>query len=218
MGFDWQDALDAVNPVGAMNQQVFGFGQPQIRSGGGGNQFPSYSAEQLAAQRDADIKKGRELGREIFYDKEMTNLRDRQADLSKGYTGQELGALREQARGEVEGQRGSYLAQLAGRAGRAGIGGARAAAMQASADAGFQKNRAELERKLTADNANMVRQGNERLQDFILRQKYGELGTGIGVAQLGSQDRSSARQAEIAGRERDKGLLGRLAEPLGGLF
>ena len=59
-------------------------------------------------QRSSDMERGFKRGREIFYeDPDMQMMRQKRLDLSKGYSGSELGSLREQARGEVEGQRGN---------------------------------------------------------------------------------------------------------------
>lgn len=173
-----------------------------------------------AAARNADMEAGYKKGREIFYDDpDMQDLRNRRMDLSKGYNGQELGAMRAQAQGEIQGQRSAYLKSLQGRTAKAGIGGARAAAMGAAADKGFQQNRAEMERKMALDNAGMVRQGTNDLQDFLFRQKYGTLGTGLGYAQLGVADRNADAQAAIASKERPKGLLTQITEPfIGGLI
>lgn len=164
-----------------------------------------------AAARNADMEAGYAKGKELFYDDpDMQDLRNRRMDLSKGYNGQELGAMKSQAQSEIEGQRSNYLRSLSGNAAKAGVGGARAAAMKASADQGFHKNSAEMQRKMTLDNANLVRSGTGDLQDFMMRQKYGMLGTGLGYAQMGVADRSADAQAAIAGKEREKGPIGQL--------
>jgi hypothetical protein len=168
----------------------------------------------MAMQRNSDIEQGRSVGREIFYSPEMQEMSARNKDLSQGYTGQELGALRQQAQSQIQGQRGGYLRQLQGRAAKGGIGGARAAAMQASADRGFAGAGAEAERKMLADNSALIRQANKDYQDFALRQKYGELGTGLSYGQLGAGDRASAGQARAANNQAraaaDRGILGNL--------
>ena len=173
-----------------------------------------------ADARNADMNAGYAKGKEIFYDDpDMQMLRDKRMDLAKGYNGQELGAMRSQARNEIQGQRSSYLRNMSGNLAKGGVGGARAAAMKAGADQGFQKNGAEMERKMTLDNANLVRSGTNDMQDFLMRQKYGMLGTGLGYAELGVSDRTAAANAAAAGREREKGPLGQLWEnTVGGLF
>jgi len=175
------------------------------------------------SEREADIQKGLGRGREIFYnDPDMQAMRARREDLAKGYSGQELGALRQTARGELQGQRSQYLRQLAGRAAQGGIGGARRAAMVGAADVGQQRAIGDAERKMALDSGNMVRQGTSDLENFLMRQKFGSLAQGMGEAQLGVTDRSAIagseatqRAAEIAGREPKKGLLGQI---FGGLL
>lgn len=202
--------------VGPGNAALLGL-SGGLNQQGEGQQNSSPMMGSNAAARNADMEAGYAKGKELFYDDpDMQDLRNRRMDLSKGYDGQELGALRGQARSEIEGQRSNYLRSLAGKTARGGIGGARAAAMQASADKGFQQNRADMERKMTLDNANMVRQGTDSLQDFLMRQKYGTLGTGLGYAQLGVADRSADAQAAIAGKEQDRGIFGNILKPLFG--
>lgn len=166
--------------------------------------------------RDADFDKGMARGKEIFYnDPDMQTMKARREDLSKGYNGAELGSLRENARQDLEGQRSKYIANLHSQAGRGGVGGARAAAMEGAANQGFAGQRATNERAMNMDQAKMVRQGTGDLQDFLMRQKYGQLGTALGEEQLGVADRGAQAQAAIAGKEPKKGLLGDL---FSGLF
>lgn len=191
---------------------VGGGGIPKARSSASAQeQIPFQGANAVA--RNADLEAGYAKGKEIFYDDpDMQMLRKRREDLSKGYSGQELGALRALAERETEGARQSGLRKVQGNIARAGVGGARGAAIQAAADKGFLANKADLERKMTLDNANMVRQGTKDLQDYIFSQKYGQLGTGIGYGQLGVSDRSADAQARIANTQRDKNIFEQLAE------
>lgn len=162
----------------------------------------SASAGKSALQTDYDV--GRERGRKEFYDDpDMEMLRQRREDLSKGFEGKELGAVRGEARNQIQGQRANYLRQLAGRTGRAGIGGARAAAMQAGADKGFLEDVAGAERKLAVDQAGLIRQGTGDLQDFIFRQKYGTLGSAIGEQQAGLAERG--KYAEVKANQSSGG-------------
>ena len=142
---------------------------------------------------------GRDLAKDIFYTSEMEVLRKRREDLSEGYSGAELGALRETARGEMAGQRSNYLKQLQSRMARGGVGGARGAAMVGAADQQYAKQGAEAERKMLLDSAQMKRQGVGDLQDFIFRQKLGETGMMLGQQGLGSAD-YAAQQARMANR------------------
>jgi hypothetical protein len=151
------------------------------------------------------IDQGRAAGRELFRDPEMTQLRQRREDLSQGYSGQELGALREGARQEIAGQRAGYLQAMRSNMARQGVGGARAAAMQGTADQRLAQTGADAERKMPLDSAQLKRQGVGDLQDFVFRQRLGELATGVGYGQIGQAERSSeeARKA-LAEQERNK--------------
>lgn len=180
-----------------------------------GAQPPAAAMPNYANPRQADMDAGYAKGKEIFYDDpDMKDLRERRMDLSKGYNGQELGAMREQARNEMQGKRAGYMQQLAARQAKSGMGGARAAAAQAAADRGFQQNAGEMERKMTLDNANQVREGTKDLQDFLMRQKYGMLGTGIGYGQMGVADRTAGAQMAAANRPEKKGFLSNVFDSL----
>jgi hypothetical protein len=150
-----------------------------------------------------EMRQGIGLGRELLTsDPRMQETETRLQDLSRGYSGSELGALRGQAQSELAGQRSQYLRQLQSRAGRGGIGGARAAAMQGAADQGFAKAKGEQERKMALDNAQLVRSGTKDVTDFLLRQRMGELATGLGTGQMFSSMRAADAAREAAKPQR----------------
>lgn len=163
-----------------------------------------YSLPSSSAERDKDFASGLSIGNQVFYSPEMTAAAGRLQDLSKGYNGQELGALKEQGNRELEGQRGGYLRQLQGKAAQGGIGGARAAAMQGAADKGFAANKADNERKIMASNAGLVREGNKDYTNFLMQQRFGQLGTGLGYAQLGAGERAGQNALAVANTKSDK--------------
>ena len=109
-------------------------------------------------------------------------------DLSQGYSGQEMGALREGARREIAGQRQGYMNQLRSNLARQGVGGARAAAVQSAGNQRFAQAQADAERKMLLDSAQLRRQGVSDLQDYLFRQKFGQLGTGLGYGQIASAE------------------------------
>ena len=161
-----------------------------------------------AADRENDLAAGYAKGREIFYDDpEMKALKARREDLAKGYSGEELGAIRQTARGEVAGQRDSDQRRLTSNLARGGVGGARGAAIRGATDQKYATINADNERKMALDSANMVRSGTNDLQDFIFRQKYGMLGTGLGYGQLGVSDRTAAQQTALNNQQGKKGFL-----------
>lgn len=170
---------------------------------------PIYSSDDRAKDRQADMDAGYAKGKEIFYDDpEMKALKARREDLAKGYSGEELGAIRGVARGEIAGQRDADQRRLSSNLARGGVGGARGAAIRGAADQKAGAQVMDAERKMALDSANMVRSGTNDLQDFIFRQKYGTLGTGLGYAQLGVADRTAAAQAAANNQKQDKGVVG----------
>lgn len=169
---------------------------------------PAYDAAGAAATaksaREQDLDAGYLRGREMFYDDpDMQMLRSRRADLSQGYNGQELGALKGQASGELAGQREKILRDVGSKAARGGVGGARAAAIQGSVDNNLAKVKAEQDRKIMLDNANLKRTGTDSLQDFLFRQRFGQLTTGLGQAQLGVSDRTAANATAANQQDKD---------------
>jgi hypothetical protein len=220
MGSWFENLVQAANPIAYASNNALTNGEldRQVKRVGGTNQEqPSSVSGSNPAARQADIDAGIKKGHEIFYDDpDMQALRNRREDLAKGYNGQELGAMKGQAESELQGNRSGYLRQLSSKLARNGVGGARAAAMGASADQGFNKNAADMDRKMTLDNANMVRNGTDDLQKFIFNQKYGTLGTGMSYGQMGVADRSADAQAALANQKKDPGLFGNFVNPFFG--
>lgn len=133
----------------------------------------------------AGIGQGRAVGEHDFItDPGFQEMLGRRQDLAQGYNGQELGALKSGAMHEIQGQRQGYLNNLRGNLAKQGVGGARAAAMQGAADQKFAGTQADAEGKILLDSAKVKRQGIDDLQDFLFKQKYGVLGTGIAYGQI----------------------------------
>ncbi len=180
----------------------------------GNSNFPIYGAN--AGARNADMEAGYAKGKQMFMDDPgMQQMLASRQDLAKGYNGNELGAEREAARSSVAGEQASAGRQLASKAARGGVGGARAAAMQGAQSEQFGKQAGDMENKMAMNNANMVRQGTNELQDFMMKQRFGQLSTGLGYGQLGVSDRNAAAQSQIAAEQPKQGLLGQV---FGGLF
>jgi hypothetical protein len=187
-----------------------------IPGNGDASATPTYLSGSNAADREKDLEAGYAKGKEIFYDDpEMQQLKKRREDLAKGYSGEELGAIRATARGEIAGQRNTDQRKLASNLARGGVGGARGAAIRGAADQKYAGQAADAERKMALDSAGMARSGANDLQDFVFRQKYGALGTGLGYGQLGVSDRTAEAQAAINNQQGQKGLLGGI---LDGIF
>jgi hypothetical protein len=147
---------------------------------------------------------GRDIGQSVFYDDpDMQRLRQLREDYAKGYEGQEAGAIRQQARGEIAGSQAAAQRKLASGLARGGVGGARAASIQSAQAQQGARSVAEAERKMALDSAQMKRQGAADLQDFIFRQKYGKEGLGLGYAGLESSS-YAAQQALEANKPKEK--------------
>ncbi len=213
MNFNLSDIAKVANPVmyfannaitgGAVNRALSPTQTTSTLSGGG------------AADRERDLAAGRARGKEIFYDDpDMKMMRKKREDLAKGYSGQELGAIRQTARGEIAGQRNNYLRNMHSNLARGGVGGARGAAVRGAADQKFAQSGADAERKMALDSANMVITGTNDRQDYIFRQKYGSLGTELGYGQLGTADRA-AEASRQANQKQDDGFVGGFLRSMG---
>lgn len=149
---------------------------------------------------------GQALGKEEFEDApEMQALKKTREEYAKGYSGEELGAMRQTARGEIAGSQQAAQRQLASKMARGGVGGARGAAMAGAQAQQGAKTVADAERKMALDSANMKRQGSADLQDFIYRQKLAKMGTAAGFMSMGSADYAAERGA-AANRGGDNGI------------
>lgn len=197
---DWQSAMKAANLPTSLAA------------------IPAAPAPKPDAElRLSDYSTGADRGQKEFYDDpDMQRLRSLREDYAKGYNGEQLNALQGEANSQVQGQRANYLNQLHAQTAKAGIGGARAAAITAGADNNFVKTQGENQRKILLDSAKQKEQGANQLQDFLFRQKYGKIGSGIAEEQLGASDRGATANAAIANDPgKKKGFLGGL---LDGLF
>jgi hypothetical protein len=157
-------------------------------------------------RRAGDLNYGMGIGEKEFYqDPEMQRLKALREQYAKGYSGQELGNIRQSARSELAGAQQAQQRQLASKLGRGGVGGARAAAVSGAQAMEGVKATADAERKMAMDSAQTQRQGASDLQDFIFRQKIGKMGTAAGFAQMGSGD-YAAQQARLANSGGNQGM------------
>lgn len=148
-----------------------------------------YGVDENVLRRQSDYNLGSSMGQKEFYDDpDMQQLRKLREQYAQGYDSEELGNIRQDARGQIAGAQQSAQRQLASKAARGGVGGARGAAMQGAAAQEGAKNVASAERQMAVDSANMKRQGAADLQDFIFRQKLGKMGTAAGFMSTGSAD------------------------------
>lgn len=153
--------------------------------------------------------------RELVDDPQMQELLAKRRDLAQGYDGQTLGALRGLARNEIAGQQNQALAGLRSAAARSGAGGARGAAMQQAARQKAMGQTADAERKMMLDQAQNIRTGTGDLEKFLFNQKFGVLGTGAGMAQIGAGQRAADAQVAAAKDKGPKGLFQQFGDFLG---
>lgn len=165
----------------------------------------AYSASDADVTRLERYNAGLDLGKRVFSgDPDIQRLQSQREELSKGYDGQELGAMRGLARSEMDANRQKAIQTLRSNLGRGGVGGARGAAVEAAANNKLQATSQDTERKMLLDQANMKRTGVNDLQDFLFRKKFGESAFGIGNAQLGAAD-DAALAARDANKEKEPG-------------
>lgn len=163
-----------------------------------------YDINDETINRLSDMNLGSMLGkREFSNDPRMQELEAKRRELAKGYSGEELAALRNMSRNELDAQRLKALQQTKSGLARGGVGGARAAAVQGAQNVAQQRAAGDTERKMLLDQGQMVRQGQNDLQDFLFRQKLGEAGYTLGMASLGSADKAAAaaRAANSGGKK-----------------
>lgn len=176
----------ATNMVPSLDRPIYGTNYMQSQFAG----MPAWQQGLTAGMSD---------GRRMFYDDpDMQQSRARLEDLQKGYDGKQLGAMRESSRQSIAGQRAGYMGQLHANLAKQGVGGARAAAVGGAADQKFAQTGAEAERKMTVDNAALVTKGTSNLNDYLMKQKYGQLTTASGYGQLASAQYAADRGVNAA--------------------
>jgi hypothetical protein len=154
-----------------------------------------YTVNDDLTRNIGSINAGAAIGQKEFMDDpEMQKLKAMRERYAQGYSGEELGNIRETARGELAGAQKAQQRQLAGAFGKGGVGGARGAAMMGQAAQQGVRGVADAERKMAMDSAQIQRQGASDLQDFIFKQKLGESAYAMGIG----QQQSAANAANVA--------------------
>lgn len=149
----------------------------------------SYTASADMIRRANDTNYGQDIWKRTVEDNpDFQKMKALREDYAKGYDGEQLGNLRQTARGEIAGQQQQAQRTLQGRLGRGGVGGARGAAMVGSQSQQGVNTVADSERKMSLDNYNIKKQGVNDLNDYISRNALGKLGSGAGYASMGSSD------------------------------
>lgn len=177
-------------------------------------------------QREQDMAAGKARGQELFGNKalgrveeqrsqEVGNIIGRRQQESQGYTPQEQEAFRAQQLPNLQRDLASQQRQLKMQQASSGVFGPAALAQQKALQAGSQQAKAGMERQLFLDNILARREGLNSLEgsiakaraDELARQEsnlsrqgketFGQLGTELGFAGLGSQERAGAAQQAL---------------------
>lgn len=163
-----------------------------------------YSVTDDTINRLSDMNLGATIGkREFSQDPRMQGILKRREELAKGYSGEELAALRNMSRNEMAANRLKALQATKSNLAKGGVGGARAAAIQGAQNVAGQRVNEDTERKMLMDEAGMKRQGVSDLQDYLFREKLGEAGYTMGFGSLGASERAAkaARAANSGGKK-----------------
>lgn len=191
----------------------------------GGSQNPTgpVSPEQARAERERDLTRGYSRGRELFVDHPyMQEILGRRRDMAQGVDSKEYQGLRDDMVSGLQSAQKGYMRQLLSSQGMNNTGAARSVGQMGELAGQFSQNRAEAEKKLMLDNIALKRQGVSDLEKFLLQQRFGELSSGLGEAQLGVADRTGYQQALIgqqmasaAQQQSQPGIVGQI---FGGLL
>lgn len=166
---------------------------------------------QLVAE---DQERGRARGQELFGEGSLgtRSLEERKTDIAdvlarrkaalSGLTPEEQAAMESQALGGINQATQTQLRQLRGVQGASGVRGGLAAAQQANLLRGGQQAAAEAQRDIFLQNLGARRQALSDFENTVLgeqqranQERFGQLATEMGIAQLGSGTRGGVRQS-----------------------
>lgn len=164
-----------------------------------------------------DMAEGRARGQELFAAGSLgtRDAASTKADLmdilakrkaaAEGFTGQEQTALKEQALGAASRQQAGAMRSLRAQQAASGVRGGLAGAQVNRALQEQGQQRAGIERDLLLNNLQNRQQNLGAYEQTVgselgrqQQEKYGQLGTEMGYAQLGSAERSAVAQQAIA--------------------
>jgi len=171
-----------------------------------------------------DIDKGREVGRDLIGEGALGRLTQGQATIDtvqqqrlsalNGLNADELGAARSRAIEGIDTANEGALRRLKATQASSGVRGASATAQQASVLQEGVQQKADFEQDLLLQNRGVQNEALAALEsnvqfdlDAQSREKFAELSTGLGFAQIGSQERGAqaAIQAQLASAQASGG-------------
>lgn len=164
-----------------------------------------------------DVAFGTQYGKELIGDKSLGRLTsgEQEADIVKqgrlnalqGFSAPELGAARGQAISNIDSASEGALRRLKGAQASSGVRGASATAQQAGVlEQGVEQKR-QLEQGLLLENRTAQQAALDKLQENVQAdlaaqssEKFAQLSTGLGFAQIGSAERAglAANEAQLA--------------------
>lgn len=171
-------------------------------------------SRQLIAE---DFAAGEVFGKDIIGDKALGRLtggqteadivRQRRLDALQGFNAPELAAARDKATTQIDRASEGALRRLKASQAASGVRGATASTQQAGLLQDSVEQKANFERELLIQNRGEQKEALDALQtnvqfdlDAQSREKFAQLATGLGFAQIGSTERAAeaSKQAQLA--------------------
>lgn len=150
-------------------------------------------------RRAEELELGRQQAKKFFETPETAEMEKRLRDLAKGFGGEELGAMRQEARGQIAGAQKAQQRQFGSQLGKSGVSGARAAAMKQAARQEQMRTIASSERQMLLNDAAMKAEKSQNLVDFLGRKASGQAGLAATIAGLGSSEYAAEKAKASSG-------------------
>ena len=163
-----------------------------------------YSASPWTINAIGAWNAGQQVGAQFLNDPRLQAYNSKLAELAKGYSGEELGGMRQTARGEIAGAAQANQRKLQSQLARGGVGGARAAAMQGQQNLQSQQAINQAETKMALDSAQMRRQGikDEGAQAMKELATKGAIAGGMAsIESSGAASQKAAQAAQSGGKK-----------------
>lgn len=162
-------------------------------------------------QLRTDFREGVGFGKELVGDgslgrlgtnSDIQSVIEQKKKLAQGLTGAETQAQRDVSNQNINAQTETARRQLASAQARSGVRGATAAQQQGNVIAQGAQNKANFERDLLLQNRQAQTEGLQSLENTVTstsqfdlsqaaKERFGQISTGLGLAQLGATERGS---------------------------
>lgn len=173
-------------------------------------------AKRIRGDVVADVEYGTSYGKEIVGDKSLGRItegatenalvQEGRLNALKGFDAPELSALRGQAVSQIDSASEGALRRLQGGLAASGVRGATASAAQGEVLNQNIEQKRQLEQGLLIENRSAQQAALDKLQENVVddlnrqsSEKFAQLSTGLGFAQIGSAERAglAAKEAQI---------------------